>query len=49
MNKDWTGNKNSILKTIGSSNHAKKEREKNDFYATEQEAIDKLKEMQGNE
>lgn len=42
MNKDWTGNKNSIFKTIGSSNHIKKEREENDFYATDPVAIDKL-------
>jgi hypothetical protein len=31
--KDWTGNKNSIYKTLGASNHTEKEREENDFYA----------------
>ena len=25
-NKDWTGNKNSIFKTLGASNHTEKER-----------------------
>ncbi len=42
-NKDWTGNKNSIFKTLGASNHTDKERETNDFYATSPEAIDLLK------
>ena len=40
--KDWTGDKNSIFKTIGASNHTDKERQKEDFYATDPEAIDKL-------
>ena len=26
-NKDWTGNKNSIFKTLGASNHTEKERQ----------------------
>jgi len=34
MAKDWTGNKNSIYKTLGASNHTDKEREKNDYYST---------------
>ena len=42
MNKDWTGNKNSIYKTLGASNHTDKEREENDYYATDPIAIDKL-------
>jgi hypothetical protein len=33
--KDWTGNKNSIFKTLGASNHTDKEREVNDYYATD--------------
>lgn len=33
--KDWTGNKNSIFKTLGASNHTDKERENDDFYATD--------------
>lgn len=42
MNKDWTGNGNSIWKTLGASNHTEKERESLDFYATSPIAIDKL-------
>ena len=41
-NKDWDGNTNSIWKTLGASNHTEKEREKDDFYATDPIAIDKL-------
>lgn len=41
--KDWTGNGNSIWKTLGASNHTDKERETNDFYATDPVAIDLLK------
>ena len=40
---DWTGNKNSVFKTLGASNHTDKDRESNDFYATSPEAIDALK------
>lgn len=40
--KDWIGNKNSIYKTLGASNHTDKERETNDYYATDPIAIDKL-------
>lgn len=40
--KDWIGNKKSTFVTLGASNHTDKEREKNDFYATQPEAIDKL-------
>jgi len=39
---DWTGDKNSIFKTLGASNHTDKEREQNDFYATDPAAIDLL-------
>lgn len=40
--KDWIGNHNSVFKTLGASNHAEREREQNDFYATSPEAIDRL-------
>lgn len=40
--KDWTGNNKSIYMTLGASNHTDKEREKNDFYATDSIAIDAL-------
>lgn len=39
VDKDWTGNKNSIYKTLGASNHTEKEREENDYYATEPKAV----------
>lgn len=42
MVKDWNGNKNSIYKTLGASNHTHKEREEYDYYATDPLAIDKL-------
>jgi hypothetical protein len=44
--KDWTGNQNSIYKTLGASNHTGKDREENDFYATEPKAIDLLLEVE---
>ena len=40
--KDWTGNGNSVFKTLGASNHTDKERETDDFYATHPKAIDAL-------
>ncbi len=42
MSKDWTGNQNSIYKTLGASNHTDKERESNDYYATEPKALELL-------
>ena len=39
---DWTGNHRSIYSTIGASNHTDKEREVDDFYATDPVAIDLL-------
>ena len=39
MQKDWTGNSNSIFKTLGSSQHSEHERQVNDYYATEPKAI----------
>ena len=48
MNKDWTGNKKTTFVTLGASNHSEKERETNDYYATDPHALkiflDKLKE-----
>lgn len=45
--KDWT-NRNSTFVQLGASNHSKKEREENDFYATDPKALeiflDKLEE-----
>lgn len=45
-NKDWTGNNNSIYKTLGASNHTEEEREQNDFYATEPKATKLLLELE---
>ena len=42
MERDWTGNYNSIYKTLGASSHTDEEREANDYYATDPVAIDKL-------
>jgi hypothetical protein len=42
MSKDLAGNNNSIWKTLGASNHTDKEREADDYYATDPIAIDKL-------
>lgn len=39
---DWIGNKNSIYKTLGASNHTTKKRQVNDYYATEPKAMDLL-------
>ena len=37
--KDWTGNQNSIYKTLGASNHTDDERQEHDYYATEPSAV----------
>lgn len=42
MNKDWTGNHTSIYATLGASNHTEKERQNDDYYATDPIAIDVL-------
>lgn len=42
MAKDWSGNGKSVFVTLGASNHTDKEREPNDFYATDPIAVDKL-------
>lgn len=39
---DWTGDSNSVYKTLGASNHTDKTRESNDYYATDPIAIDAL-------
>lgn len=44
--KDWIGNKNSIYKTLGSSNHTDKERQNEDYYATEPKAAKLLLELE---
>ena len=41
-NNDWNGNYHSIYVTLGASNHTDKEREKNDYYATEPRAVELL-------
>jgi hypothetical protein len=46
VNKDWTGDQNSIYKTLGASNHTDKERENNDYYATEPKAIELLLDLE---
>lgn len=38
--KEWGGNSKSIFVTLGASNHTEKEREKNDFYATDPHALE---------
>lgn len=42
MSKDWTGNRNSVFKTLGASNHTDKERQNEDFYATDPVATEWL-------
>lgn len=46
MEKDWTGNYNSIYKTIGASNHTEDERQEHDYYATEPRAMEILLEVE---
>jgi hypothetical protein len=43
---DWIGNNNSIWKTLGASNHTDKQREQNDYYATEPKALELLLELE---
>ena len=40
--KDWVGNSNSIYKTLGASNHTQKDRQRQDYYATEPKATELL-------
>ncbi|MCB0445763.1 MAG: hypothetical protein KDC68_08965 [Gelidibacter sp.] len=44
--KDWTGNSNSIYKTLGASNHTDKHRQQQDYYATEPKAVELLLEVE---
>lgn len=44
--KDWTGNANSVVRTLGSSAHAKENREEYDYYATEPVAVEMLCELE---
>ena len=39
---DWNGNKKSVFTTLGASNHTEKDRENDDFYATDPITIDIL-------
>lgn len=38
MGKDWTGDSNSIYKTLGASSHTNKDRQNEDYYATDPKA-----------
>lgn len=40
MNKDWIGNKKSTFVMLGASNHSEKERQINDYYATDPKALE---------
>lgn len=40
--RDWTGNTKSLFTTNGDSSHSDKERESNDFYATDPKAVEQL-------
>ena len=42
MAKDWTGNRASVFKTLGASNHTDHERQREDYYATEPAATEWL-------
>lgn len=42
MPKDWTGNYNSVFRTLGSSHHSDHERQPYDYYATEPRAAQLL-------
>lgn len=44
--KNWTGNQNSIYKTLGASNHTNKDREQHDYYATDPKAAELLLELE---
>ena len=46
INKDWTGDRNSIFKTLGSSAHGSYERQSEDYYATEPRAVELLLEQE---
>lgn len=44
--KDWTGDSKSIFRQIGASNHTEKERQCEDFYATDPKAAELLLEVE---
>jgi len=46
MGNDWTGNTQSVMATLNSSNNTDKERAENDYYATPPEAVEKLLEKE---
>lgn len=46
MSKDWTGNANSVYKCLGSSHHTDKERQREDYYATDPKAAHLLLEVE---
>lgn len=46
MNKDWTGDQNSIFRALGASNHTAKLRQSNDYYATDPKAMELLLEVE---
>ena len=39
---DWIGDQNSVYKTLGASSHTEKERQQDDYYATDPRSIDYL-------
>lgn len=43
---DWVGDINSVYKTLGASNHTDKDRENNDYYATDPKAAELLLELE---
>lgn len=44
--KDWTGNENSVFKTLGADNHTSENREQYDYYATDPKAAKLLLEVE---
>jgi len=44
--KDWTGDKNSVFKTLGASNHTEELRQNEDYYATDPKAGKLLLELE---
>lgn len=40
--KDWTGNQHSIYTTLGASSHSDKDRQPDDYYATDPKAMELL-------
>lgn len=46
MNKDWTGDSNSVYKTLGASNHTEEDRQNEDYYATDPKAASLLLQLE---